>query len=560
MHVGKKLGGGTVSAWAPGSPSCLVSAWAPGSPSCLVSAWAPGSPLPVLPGFCLGSRLPVLHGFCLGSRLPVLPGFCLGSRLPVLHGFCLVSAWAPGSPSCMASHSLCAAMALQAAAQSSDALVRFCPPGVIIVPSAGVGIVLGGYIIKKLKLGARESAKLAMICSGVSLLCFSTLFIVGCESINLGGINIPYTTGPTLTMTQRNLTGGCNVNCGCKIHEYAPVCGSDGITYFNPCLAGCGSVANDTNGIRNYSDCACVQSRQVITPSSGGQGSNQLQLVIVKTYLNENGYAVSGKCDRTCNTLIPFLIFLFIVTLITACAQPSAIIVTLRSVAEQERPFALGMQFVLLRTLAYIPTPIYFGAVIDTTCMLWQQDCGVHGSCWEYDVTSLRFVYFGLAASLKFLGFLFIFLTWYSIKYKEERVERWLKRHLSPVDTVGSLVCHPGGHKGHARTRSCPVNIPRTDMAAPHAANALNRGVSTQSCPGNELKAITPPPAGPTAAAPAAPTPAAPAPAAPTPAAPAPAAPAPAAPAPAAPTPAAPAASAPVPAPALSLEHISVRV
>lgn len=82
--------------------------------------------------------------------------------------------------------------------------------------------------------------------------------------------------------------------------------------------------------IRNYSDCACVQSRQVITPSSSGQGTNQLQLVIVKTYLNENGYAVSGKCDRTCSTLIPFLIFLFIVTLITACAQPSAIIVTLR--------------------------------------------------------------------------------------------------------------------------------------------------------------------------------------------------------------------------------------
>lgn len=122
--------------------------------------------------------------------------------------------------------------------------------------------------------------------------------------------------------------------------------------------------------------------------------------------------------------------------------------------------------------------------------MLWQQDCGVHGSCWEYDVTSFRFVYFGLAASLKFVGFVFIFLTWYSIKHKEARAERW-RQHLPPLGTVSELICHVGGQKSHARTRSCPIFIPpRPD---PPAALLLNRGHSSLSCPGNALKAITPP-------------------------------------------------------------------
>lgn len=136
---------------------------------------------------------------------------------------------------------------------------------------------------------------------------------------------------------------------------------------------------------------------------------------------------------------------------------------------------------------AYIPTPIYFGAVIDTTCMLWQQDCGIHGSCWEYDVTSFRFVYFGLAASLKFVGFVFIFLTWYSIKYKEDQLKRW-QQHLPPLGTVSELICHAGGHKSHARTRSCPVFTPRPE---PPEQPTLNRGHCSQSCPGNTLKAIT---------------------------------------------------------------------
>uniref|UniRef100_A0A8C0AU39 Solute carrier organic anion transporter family member 5A1 n=1 Tax=Buteo japonicus TaxID=224669 RepID=A0A8C0AU39_9AVES len=223
--------------------------------------------------------------------------------------------------------------------------------GVIIVPSAGVGIVLGGYIIKKLKLGARESAKLAMICSGVSLLCFSTLFIVGCESINLGGINIPYTTGHIVSL---------------DIFHYM-------LTH----------------------------------------------IISVAVFIS-----------------------------------------------------------------AYIPTPIYFGAVIDTTCMLWQQDCGVQGSCWEYDVTSFRFVYFGLAAALKFVGFFFIFLAWYSIKCKEEQLQRQRWR-ASPVNTVSEMVGQAGPQQNYARTRSCPTFSSRGDMSVAQGMNCV-----AQTYPGPFSEAI----------------------------------------------------------------------
>lgn len=139
--------------------------------------------------------------------------------------------------------------------------------------------------------------------------------------------------------------------------------------------------------------------------------------------------------------------------------------------------------------LAYIPTPIYFGAVIDTTCMLWQQECGVQGSCWEYNVTSFRFVYFGLAAGLKFVGFIFIFLAWYSIKYKEDALQRQRWREF-PLGTVSELVGHPDGSDKYARTRSCPAFSTQGEF---HQETRLRKGIqcTAQTHPGPFPEAIS---------------------------------------------------------------------
>lgn len=50
-----------------------------------------------------------------------------------------------------------------------------------------------------------------------------------------------------------------------------------------------------------------------------------------------------------------------------------------RSVNEEERSFALGMQFVIFRLFGYIPAPILFGNLIDSTCLLWKSTCGSKG-------------------------------------------------------------------------------------------------------------------------------------------------------------------------------------
>ncbi|VDI56708.1 Hypothetical predicted protein [Mytilus galloprovincialis] len=83
-----------------------------------------------------------------------------------------------------------------------------------------------------------------------------------------------------------------------------------------------------------------------------------------------------------------------------------------KSVHEEEKSFALGLQFVILRLFAYIPAPIMFGNTIDTSCLVWNTKCGNHGSCLLYDIVQFRYKYVGVSAGLKCLGAILFFSVW----------------------------------------------------------------------------------------------------------------------------------------------------
>lgn len=57
--------------------------------------------------------------------------------------------------------------------------------------------------------------------------------------------------------------------------------------------------------------------------------------------------------------------------------------------------------------LGSVPGPIIFGAMIDASCILWQDECGEKGSCWVYDSSGMSVRIVGLVAALKVLSFTF---------------------------------------------------------------------------------------------------------------------------------------------------------
>ncbi|XP_037667899.1 solute carrier organic anion transporter family member 4A1 isoform X2 [Choloepus didactylus] len=264
---------------------------------------------------------------------------------------------------------------------ASEAATLF---GYLVVPAGGGGTLLGGFLVNKLRLRGQGVLKFCLLCALASLLAIF-VFVTHCPNVPMAGVTTPYNGSP-LPEGRLQLTATCNAACRCPPELYSPVCGSDGITYPSPCHAGCPAAATTgPDGQKVYRECSCVP----------------------QNLSSALGHATAGKCTSTCHRKPLLLVFVFVVIIFTFLSSIPALTATLRCVCDQQRSFALGIQWIVVRTLGSIPGPIAFGWVIDKACLLWQDQCGQPGSCFVYQNAAMS--HYMLVAGLvyKVLGLLF---------------------------------------------------------------------------------------------------------------------------------------------------------
>ncbi|XP_035694932.1 solute carrier organic anion transporter family member 4A1-like isoform X2 [Branchiostoma floridae] len=228
--------------------------------------------------------------------------------------------------------------------------------GIVSIPGATIGTLLGGYLVKRFELQVRGIVKMCTVLTLMTITLMTMvsllLFLITCEDVSMTGVNTAYHNS---SHAPTSLIDGCNARCGCSRDQYQPVCGGDELVYFSPCLAGCQGLATN-NGSQVYDNCTCVA----------------------------GGFATSGICAVNCPLKPLFLVILFFMSLGMFITYIPLLTATLRAVTEEDGPFATGLQDAMIRGLGYIPCILLVGAVIDRACALQDSSCTNGGSCLLY--------------------------------------------------------------------------------------------------------------------------------------------------------------------------------
>ncbi|XP_006811357.1 solute carrier organic anion transporter family member 5A1-like [Saccoglossus kowalevskii] len=296
-----------------------------------------------------------------------------------------------------------------------------------------------GYIIKKLHLTLTGVIKMVLVLSVISVISSWLLLAFPCE-----GIDFTNPEDGTVAMRNEHLSASCNSDCGCSTEHYQPVCGSDGRNYFSPCYAGCSDFPSD----KKFTNCTCISTN---TDTA-----------------TEARYVSQGLCpkDACQGNLIPFIIVLVIFALFNSAGIIPSINITMRVVAEEDKSVALGLRYICVRLINYIPGSIIAGHVIDSSCAIWKTKCGKNGVCTAFNGDKFRYMFVGITAGETVIA-LFLHIVLYVLVRRKEN-KKAAKERVTPSS---------GGCENAARLADCD---------APSSLNNL------PSCAANQCQSSSP--------------------------------------------------------------------
>lgn len=108
-----------------------------------------------------------------------------------------------------------------------------------------------------------------------------------------------------------------------------------------------------------------------------------------------------------------------------------------RVVADDQRSLALGLQSAIWRIFGTIPGPLIFGALFDSSCLQWQDECGNRGNCWIYDNRSLSIYAMSFGIPCLTIAAVLFFLSW--LTYPRDKKTDAISKQVKPIRPTSLL-------------------------------------------------------------------------------------------------------------------------
>ena len=101
-------------------------------------------------------------------------------------------------------------------------------------------------------------------------------------------------------------------------------------------------------------------------------------------------------------------------SLLGSTGRVGGTIISLRAVEPRDKAASLVILVSLLSLFAFFPSPIIYGAMLDSACLIWGEQCKETTNCLLYDTDRMRYFMCGVTAACLAVSTLFDVGVWWN--------------------------------------------------------------------------------------------------------------------------------------------------